>query len=86
MSWPTTDDPRTEFVTVRFTVDEAADLDWLTAQTGVKSRSAAVRSACDRVVAAEKKRAKRVKQAATPGPGMLDPEHEDRDDTQDGTD
>lgn len=74
MSWPTTDDPRTEFVTLRFTVGEAADLDWLKNQTGAKSRSEAVRNACDRVVAAEKKRAKRTKKAAAPGPGMVDPE------------
>lgn len=61
MSWPTTDDPRTEFVTVRFTVDEAADIDWLKGQVNAQSRSAAVRQAVDRVVAAERKRAKKQK-------------------------
>jgi hypothetical protein len=55
MSWPTTDNPRTEFVTVRFTADEAADIDWLVGRVGAKSRSAAVRGAVDRVVAAEKR-------------------------------
>lgn len=74
MSWPETDDPRTEFVTVRFTVGESDDLDWLISQTGAKNRSDAVRTACDRVVAAEKKRATRLKKAAAPGPKMRDPE------------
>jgi hypothetical protein len=59
MAWPTTNDPRTEFVTVRFTVDEAADIDWLTSHTNAKNRSAAVRGAVDRVVAAERRRAKK---------------------------
>lgn len=81
MSWPTTDDPRTEFVTVRFTVDEAADIDRLRQMTGAKSRSAAVRSAVDRVVAAEKRRAARQRKASAPGPRMRD-----EDDEQDGTD
>lgn len=57
MSWPTTDDPRTEFVTVRFTTDEAADIAWLQGVVNAKNRSAAVRQCVDRVVAAEKKRA-----------------------------
>lgn len=61
MAWPTTDDPRTEFVTVRFTKDEAADIDWLKGITNAKSRSAAVRNAVDRVVAAERRREKRSK-------------------------
>lgn len=74
MSWPTTDDPRTEFVTVRFTVGEAADIDWLIAQTGAKSRSEAVRTAVDRVVHAEKRRAARAKRSGTPGGGMRDEE------------
>lgn len=64
MSWPTTNDPRTEFVTVRFTVAEAADIDWLRGITNAKSRSAAVRGAVDRVVAAERKRAARTQKTA----------------------
>lgn len=59
MAWPTTNSPRTEFVTVRFTKDEAADIDWLVNQTGSRSRSQAVRDAVDRVVAAERRRAKK---------------------------
>lgn len=61
MSWPTTDDPRTEFVTVRFTATEAAELDAHVSACGFKSRSAAVRDATDRVIAAEKRRAKRAR-------------------------
>lgn len=58
MAWPTTDDPRTEFVTVRFTVLEKTDLDWLVTATGAKNASEAIRSGMDRVIAAERKRAK----------------------------
>jgi len=61
MSWPTTDDPRTEFITLRLTVAEAADLDAYRQAGNFKSRSAAVRNCVDRVVAAEKKRKKRTK-------------------------
>jgi hypothetical protein len=63
MSWPTTNDPRTEFVTVRFTASEAADIDWLIGYTNAKNRSAAVRSAVDRVVHAERKRAAKQRRA-----------------------
>lgn len=56
MAWPKTNDPRTEFVTVRFTASEAADLMWLKGRVNAKDRSAAVRQCVDRVVAAEKKR------------------------------
>lgn len=63
MSWPTTDDPRTEFVTVRFTADEAADIEWLQGKTNAKSRSAAVRQCVDRVVSAERRAAKKQKHA-----------------------
>lgn len=65
MSWPTTNDPRTEFVTVRFTVAEAADIAWLMGQTNSKNRSTAVRDCVDRVVAAERKRAARAKTERT---------------------
>lgn len=61
MAWPTTDDPRTEFVTVRFTASEAADIDWLIKVTGAKSRSAAVRDAVDRVVSSTKRKARQQK-------------------------
>lgn len=81
MAWPTTDNPRTEFVTTRFTADEAADIDWLTAQTGAKNRSAALRSAVDRVVAAERRKAAKQKKQSVPGPRARD-----EADEQDGTD
>jgi hypothetical protein len=65
MSWPTTDDPRTEFVTVRFTADEAADIAWLQGITNAKNRSAAVRQCVDRVVSNEKRRAAKSKTERT---------------------
>jgi len=65
MAWPTTDDPRTEFVTVRFTKDEEADIRWLMGVTNAKDRSAAVRQCVDRVVAAEKRAAARRKTERT---------------------
>lgn len=61
MSWPTTDDPRTEFITLRLTRSEAADLESYKSKGGFKNRSAAVRNCVDRVIAAEKRRAKRAK-------------------------
>lgn len=61
MAWPTTNDPRTKFVTVRFTEDEAADIDWLIGHVNAKDRSAAVRQCVDRVIAAEKRRANKAK-------------------------
>jgi metal-responsive CopG/Arc/MetJ family transcriptional regulator len=51
MAWPTTSNPRTNFVTVRFTDDEADDLDMLGS-----SRSEAIRDAVARVVAIEKRK------------------------------
>ena len=66
MAWPTTNDPRTEFVTVRFTRSEADDIDWLISQTGARSRSAAVRDAVDRVVTVEQRRARKQKGPSTP--------------------
>jgi hypothetical protein len=53
--WPTTNDPRTVFVTVRLTASEAADLDAHAAAGGM-SRSQAVRDAVDRVIAASKRK------------------------------
>lgn len=64
MAWPTTDEPRTEFATVRFTKPEADDIDWLIGVLGVKNRSAAIRQSVDRVIAAERKRAKKQKKSA----------------------
>lgn len=63
MAWPTTDDPRTEFVTVRFTRAEADDIDWLTGHVNAKNRSAAVRGAVDRVITAERRRAAKQKKS-----------------------
>lgn len=65
MAWPTTNDPKTEFVTVRFTVSEARDIDWLIGHMNAKNRSAAIRNAVDRVIAAERKRQARTVKAAT---------------------
>jgi hypothetical protein len=48
--------PRTEFVTLRLTTTEAADLDTY-AQTLGTNRSTAVRRAVERVIAAERRRA-----------------------------
>ncbi len=58
MSWPTTNDPKSEFVTLRLTVSEMTDLDAYASSRGL-SRSAAVRDATARVIAAEKRREKR---------------------------
>ena len=65
MSWPSTDDPRTEFVTVRFTKTEHDDLLWLQGVVNAKDRSAAVRQCVDRVVAAEKRRARKTQTSAS---------------------
>lgn len=61
MAWPTTDEPRTNFVTIRLTDAEHADLLWLQGVMNVKDRSAAVRNSLDRVVAAERRREKKAK-------------------------
>lgn len=71
MAWPTTTDPRTEFVTLRLTVSEAADLDLYADSRGL-SRSAAVRDAVNRVIAADKRRARKQKRSGAPGPGKRD--------------
>lgn len=67
MAWPTTNDPRTNFVTVRFTDDEIADVLWLQGVVNAKDRSAAVRQCVDRVVAAERRRAKKQKNTDAAG-------------------
>jgi metal-responsive CopG/Arc/MetJ family transcriptional regulator len=56
MAWPTTNNPRKNFVTMRFTDDEAADIDYLMARTSARDRSKAVRAAVNRVVAAERRK------------------------------
>lgn len=71
MAWPTTTDPRTEFVTLRLTVSEAADLDLYADARGM-SRSAAVRNAVSRVIAAEQKRAQRANRKQSRPSGRLD--------------
>lgn len=58
MAWPTTNDPKTEFVTLRLTVGEMADLDLYASSRG-QTRSGAVRDAVGRVIAAEQRREKR---------------------------
>lgn len=63
MAWPTTNDPRTEFITLRLTVSEAAELDRYASLRGFRSRSAAVRDATARVIAAEARKARRAQQA-----------------------
>jgi hypothetical protein len=70
MAWPTTSDPRTEFVTLRLTVGEAADLDWLIAATGAKDRSNCLRESLNRVVRAERRRATKQKRSGAPGGKM----------------
>jgi len=60
MSWPTTDDPRTEFVTLRLTVAEADALDTY-ARSKHLTRSAAVRDSVIRVINAEAKRSAKTK-------------------------
>lgn len=67
MAWPRTKNPRTKFVTVRFTDDESADIDWLKSHTNAKDRSTAVRDCVDRVIHAERKRAQRTKKTGQAG-------------------
>lgn len=64
MAWKTTDEPRTNFVTLRLTDREAADLDSYADKRNL-TRSAAVRDATSRVIAAEKKRARRAKDSTS---------------------
>lgn len=62
MAWPTTDDPRTEFATVRFTRTEADEIDALIPDP-YPNRSAFLRAAADAEVARQRKT--RAKQART---------------------
>ena len=66
MAWPTTNEPRTNFVTVRLTDAEHADLLWLQGRVGAKDRSAALRQSMERVVKAERKREAKTKKHDTP--------------------
>lgn len=64
MAWPTTKAPRKNFVTLRLTDDEAADLDWLQGVLNKKDRSATVRDSLTRVVAVERRRAAKTRKAS----------------------
>lgn len=61
MGWPTTSNPRTEFVTLRLTADEAAELDAMAAAYHHKNRSAALRHCFERCRKADAKKAKSAK-------------------------
>lgn len=61
MGWPTTDEPRKNFVTVRLTDDEHADLLYVQGRMNARDRSAAFRGCLERVTAAERKREKKGK-------------------------
>lgn len=65
MAWPTTDDPRTRFATLRMTADEDDDLDWACRSRGV-SRSEFLRTASANEIARERKahKARQKKQSA----------------------
>lgn len=60
MAWPTTSDPKTEFVTLRMTVSERADLDAAASSAGMKP-SAYVRDCVKRVRTADARRAANLK-------------------------
>lgn len=66
MAWPTTSNPRTEFVTLRLTADEAASLDDYAQKRGL-TRSAALRDAVTRVTAADARNAKRAEKKKRAG-------------------
>lgn len=66
MAWPTTDNPRTEFVTLRLTADEAAELDWLRQAQGAKDRSSTLRDALGRVIAAERRKHRKAARSTAP--------------------
>lgn len=58
MAWPTTNDPKTEFVTLRLTVGEMQDLDDAALRADVK-RSAYVRAAVEEKIARDQATAAR---------------------------
>jgi hypothetical protein len=68
MAWPTTNDPRTEFMTNRFTVGEMAEIDAAVAASGLK-KSEYVRAALHRVILADRRR--QAAKAATEGEPVL---------------
>lgn len=55
MAWPTTSDPRTEFVTIRLTTNEAADLDQMAA-ANENTRSEEVRAAVAQALSVHRRR------------------------------
>lgn len=59
MAWPTSQNPKIDFVTCRFPADEAAELD-SAANAANQSRSAFVRDSVRRVIASEKRKAARL--------------------------
>lgn len=69
MAWPTTSNPRRNFVTLRITDDEANDLDWLMAEMKARSRSEALRTALHRVVRAQRRKAARATSPVSPASG-----------------
>lgn len=74
MGWPTTDDPRTEFVTLRLTRSEMDALNLYADSRGL-SRSEASRDAVFRVIQAEQRRAARNSAKVSNAPGLAD--HDD---------
>lgn len=61
MSWKRTEEPRTEFVTVRFSPSEAEEIDYLVGRMNAKNRSEAVRTAVASTVKRERSRAKKTR-------------------------
>lgn len=56
MGWPTTNDPRNKFVTIRLTEHENDELIAHVSAEGHKDRSSAARDALFRVIRADKRR------------------------------
>lgn len=71
MAWPTTDDPRTEFMTNRFTASEMAEIEKAVHASGLK-KSEWVRAALHRVIVADKRQ--QARRAATEGEPVLEAE------------
>lgn len=72
MAWPTTNDPRTEFVTLRLTKGEMADVDATVQAGNYKNRSDYVRRCVERCMTADAKKAKRqAVSTSAPGAGMV---------------
>ncbi len=68
MAWPTTNDPKTEFATLRFTASEAASLDAAASLAGM-TRSAFIRDAVRRVLTADARRKARLEREAAESVG-----------------